>query len=479
MRRSKSQLLSLVLILLSLVLLAACQLPSAGGSPAQATRKNTLTLWSFFPNQDMDVLVRNYEAVHPETHVIHTGYAFSALAPAFRERASQGLGPDAVILTERELPALIKARLIENLDRYNLETADWSPKSLLSLRGVEGQLYGIPVALQSMALCYNRSQVTTPPETLEDWLNQSRNGIGIAIEAGFLKSMWGIGAFGGQFFDSVNQFVLREESIIRWLTWLKEAKQIPSIYFDHRPEILYDLFASGRVAYFPCWTFEFVPLKEQLGDDLAVSPLPKTQTGQPSPYLETDALLLNIHATTKQKRLAIEFAQFMTQPDQQLASISGKEHTIAPINTKTSVDERLLPTVRVFAEMVKMAVPFPISNVYRLDRLRFYGDQLYRQVVQGSLSPRAGVKQFLNRVSNPPANEQIAVSTSAASDEVQETVLVDVKPDLNYLFDLVHIQAITLKRPVILLQLFLVAAVLFTIWVLARFINQWLKTFSK
>jgi len=69
--------------------------------------------------------------------------------------------------------------------------------------------------------------------------------------------------------------------------------------------------------------------------------------------------------------------------------------------------------------------------------------------------------------------------TSAASDEVQEAVLVDVKPDLNYLFDLFHIQVITLKRLVILLQLFLVATVLCVTWVLARFINQWLKTFSK
>ena len=88
MKRAK--LFALFAGLLSLILLVTCQSPIATSSTILAARRNTLTVWSFFPNQDMDRLVKNYEAVHPRTKVIHTGYAFSALAPAFWERASQG-----------------------------------------------------------------------------------------------------------------------------------------------------------------------------------------------------------------------------------------------------------------------------------------------------------------------------------------------------------------------------------------------------
>ncbi|MEM7065619.1 MAG: extracellular solute-binding protein [Cyanobacteria bacterium P01_B01_bin.77] len=449
----------------------------ASNSSNQAYRQNTLTVWSFFPNKDMDTLVRNYEAVHPETKVIHTGYAFSALSSAFWERASQGLGPDAVILTERNLPALIEAGLVENLDRYDPNTTTFRGKSLVSLRGLDGQLYGFPVAFQTMALCYNRKQVDQPPETLSTWLEQARNGAGIAIESGFLKSMWGIGVFGGSFFNSAGEFTLKQHTLVNWLTWLEQAKRIPTVYFDHRPEILYDLFAAGRIAYFPCWTFEFIPLKEQLGDDLAVAPLPSTDSGQPSPYVETDAFVLNVHATAQQKRLALEFAQFMAQSDQQLTFISGQEHTVIPINLKTIVDERLLPRVHVFAESTKTAVAFPISDVYRLDRLRFYGDQLYTQVTQGTVSPFEGVKRFFDQINIVSPEEDIIVSTSAASDEVQQAVLVDVQPGAEYLLELLRIQFETLKRPVVLLQLLLVTAVLASTWLLARFLNRWLKTF--
>ena len=466
-----------LIIIVSLMLLVTCQLPSPANAAIFGSRNKTLTIWSFFPNKDMDALVKNYEAVHPKTKVIHTGYEFNALAPAFWRRASQGLGPDAVILTERELPALIKAGLVENLDSYDLDTTDWFPKSLISLRGLDQHLYGIPVAFQSMALCYNRSQVDTPPQTLNDLLEQSRNGIGVAFEAGFLKSMWGIGAFGGNFFNSANQFVLRESSLIRWLNWLDQAKQIPTIYFDHRPEILYNLFASGKVAYFPCWTFEYIPLKEQLGDDLAVASLPSATAENTSPYLETDALIINVHASLQQKKLALDFAQFMTQSDQQLAMISGAEHTVTPINSKTKVDKRLLSTAHVFAETAESAVAFPISDIYRLDRMRFYGDRVYKQVIQGIITPYEGVQKFFNRINNPPANEQIEVSTSAASDEVQEAVLVDIKPKINFLFDLFSATMVKLQRPVVILQLFLVAAVLFISWALARWINQWFKRF--
>ncbi|NEQ51530.1 MAG: extracellular solute-binding protein [Leptolyngbya sp. SIO3F4] len=473
---SKTRLFSLVVIIFFSILATACQFPGTTSTSNQAYRKNTLTVWSFFPNKDMDILVRNYEAVHPETKVIHTGYAFSALSSAFWERASQGLGPDAVILTERDLPSLIDAGLIENLDRHEPDISGFRSKSLVSLRGLDGHLYGIPVAFQTMALCYNRKQVDKPPDTLSNWLEQGRNGAGIAIESGFLKSMWGIGVFGGRFFNSTGEFTLQQHTLVNWLTWLQQAKRIPTVYFDHRPEILYDLFATGRVAYFPCWTFEFIPLKEQLGDDLAVAPLPGTDSGRPSPYVETDAFILNVHATAKQKQLALEFAEFMAQPDQQLTFISGQEHTVTPISLKTIVDERLLPRVHVFAESTETAIAFPISDVYRLDRLRFYGDQLYTRVTQGTVSPFEGVRQFFDQINTLSPQEDIVVSTSAASDEVQKAVLVDVQPGAEYLLKLLRIQFEALKRSVVLLQLLLVAAVLVSTWLLARFLNRWLKT---
>ena len=190
-------------------------------------------------------------------------------------------------------------------------------------------------------------------------------------------------------------------------------------------------------------------------------------------------VVINAYATKEKKQLAFNFAQFLTQPDQQLALISGKEHTIAPINTKTLVDERLLPIIHAFASNISTAVPFPISETYRLDRLRFYGDSLYRQVLQGDTVPTVGVKKFMKLIRNPPDDEEIVVSTSAASDEVQEVVLVDVKPDTNYLVNLFKTGIGLLLRRALLLQIITFGVVLSIAWMIAQFINKWLKKVTR
>lgn len=121
-----------VILFLSIILLIVCQ----PFHPVLAeNRPNTLTIWGFFPKKYVEMHINNYEAVDPQTKIIYTEYDFYSLAKAFKERSHQGLGPDAVILPEREIPELIKLNLIQKLDGYNLDTTNWHPKSLIPFLG--------------------------------------------------------------------------------------------------------------------------------------------------------------------------------------------------------------------------------------------------------------------------------------------------------------------------------------------------------
>ena len=462
----------LLLLLGSLVFLPGCTFQSEA---VAAKPQGLLTLWSFFPNRDMDVVVRNYETAHPKTQIVHTGYEFLALHPALKERIAQGLGPDAAIITERQLPKFIEAGLVENLDKYDIDLRDLSDRARTSVYDPEGHLYGIPIAHQTMALCYNKSLVDQPAETLEEWLEQARNGTTIAIEPSFLNTMWGIGAYGGKWFDTENNFLLETSHISLWLSWLKQAGNLPSVYLDPRRGVLFNLFATGEVAYFPCWTFEYIPLQEQLEDKLAVTVLPRSKRAEAQPQLETDVLAINVHATAAKKALALDFARFLTQPTQQLALVSAKEHTITPVNPQTRVDDRLLPRISVFQKSADRAIAFPINERYNTDRLRFYGDLAYTRVLQGQILPTVGARNILNFLNDPPEDEDITVSASASSDEVQEKVVVDVEPNLAYLLQIFRIQGEVLKRPHILLQLLCVIVILFVARRIDRPLTRWLK----
>lgn len=463
-----------VILFLSIILFIVCQ---PFNYVLAMNRSNTLTVWGFFPKQYVERIIDNYKAVHPDTKVIYNEHNFYTISSAFKERVHQGLGPDAIILPEREIPELIKLNLIENLDKYNINTANWHPNSLIPLHGVDGSLYGIPIAFQTMTLCYNRALVDTPAKTLDELLQQSSKGIRIGIETQFLKSMWGIGLFGGQFFNSANQFVLQPESVIKWLNWLTEAENNPIFYFDSHPEFLFNLFINGQLDYLPCWNFEFRLLKEELGDKLHITHLPRTSIGSESPYLEVDSFLINVHANQEQKKLAADFGSFITQITQQIHLINeAKDLSITPINRQTKIDQQLFPNLHILDSTAKSsAVSFPMSEIYNVKRIRYYGDLLFNQVLQGGIPPEEGVKQFFAKINNPPPDENIVIQSSAASQELAKLDDLDIKPDINYLLDLLSILEATFRRPSVFLEICSVIIIIFTTWILANRINKWLK----
>ncbi len=466
--------LNLVILFFSIILLIVSQ---PFNHVLAANKQHTLTIWGFYPKQYVQRIIDNYTAVRPDTKIIYNEHKFHTILSTFKERAHQGLGPDAVILPERDIPELIKLNLIEKLDKYKINTTNWHPNSLTPLRGVDGSLYGIPIAFQTMGLCYNKVLVDTPAKTLDEFLQQSKQGADIGIETKFLKSMWGIGLFGGQFFDSANNFVLQPESVTKWLNWLTKAESNPAFYFDSRPEFLFNLFVNGQLSYFPCWNFEFRVLKEQMENKLGITRLPSTSMGGESPYTEVDTLLINVNANPEQKKLAVEFGSFKTELSQQIHLINEVGNLyVTPINRRIKINQGLFPILDILDATAKSsAVSFPMSETYNIQRIRHYGDLLFNQVLQGGDSPEEAVKQFFANIKNPPPDENIVITSSVSGKDIAKLDTLGTKPDLNYLFDSLSILGETLKRPLVFLEISSVTIIILIIGILANRINKWLK----
>lgn len=448
--------------------------------------RQTLTIWSPYANQDIEILIKNYQAVHPDVDVIHTTHGLINYFSFLQERMAQGLGPDMAIVPDPVLPSMIEQKLVEDLEPYQLDTSNFYGKALVSLRAENQHLYGVPFGFEVMALCYNNAQTTDPPTTLNAVLNQANQGKGIAIDAGFLSSVWGISAMGGTLFNSIDQFMLEEQSLSRWLSWLKNAQRTPNVYIDNRREVLFDLFAAGDVAYFPCWTFEIAALQKQLGNQLSLTVLPGYLSSA-APALETDALVVNAYTTAEQKKLALEFAQFVTRREQQLAFQSAEDTVVVPTNPKVLVDRRLLKIQRSLVDQVQNSFPIPIAQAeYRINRLIHYGDPIYAQVMQGDLSPAEGARQFIEQINQPVSNEAIEKSLSVPSEaeinKLQGNVAQlqgNITPKTGYLLQLIQIQLQTFRRPIIWLQLILCTVVGVSIWWIARRLNRLISAFMQ
>lgn len=448
--------------------------------------RQTLTIWSPYANQDVEILIKNYRAVHPNVDVIHTTHGLINYFSFLKEQMVQGLGPDVAIVPDPVLPSMIEQELIEDLEPYQLDTSNFYGKALVSLRAENQHLYGVPFGFEIMALCYNSAQTTDPPATFNAILNQASQGKGIAIDAGFLSSVWGISAMGGTLFNSIDQFTLEEQPLSRWLSWLKNSQQTPNVYIENRREVLFDLFAAGNVAYFPCWTFEISALQKKLSNQLSMAVLPG-DLNSAAPVLETDALVLNAYATADQKKLALEFTKFVTRQEQQLAFQSAQDTVVVPTNPKVLVDRRLLKIQRSLIDQVQNSFPIPSAQAqYRINRLIHYGDPIYAQVMQGDLSPTEGARQFIERVNQPVSNEVIEKSLSVPSEaeinKLQGNVTQlqgNITPKTGYLLQLVQIQLQTFRRSIIWLQLILCAVVGVSIWWITRRLNHLISAFMQ
>ncbi|MDX2232387.1 MAG: extracellular solute-binding protein [Leptolyngbyaceae cyanobacterium bins.349] len=280
--------------------------------------------------------------------------------------------------------------------------------------------------------------------------------------------------------------MLEEKAFSRWLAWLKTARQISNVYVDNRRDVLFDLFVTGKVAYFPCWTFEIPTLQQKLGDRLNVAILP-SDLHVASPPLKTDSLIVNTYATTAQKRLAIDFAKFVTRREQQLAFQSAKDAIVIPGNPNTLVDRRLFPIKRRLVEQSQYSFLIPIAQAkYQTSRLVHYAEPIYTQVMQGEMSPTEGAQQFIHQINQPVNNEVIKKSTSVPN-EVEIILLQgnivqlqdNITPKADYLSQFVQIQFQILHRPIIWLQIILCTVVGVSIWWIARRLNRLVSNFMQ
>lgn len=123
-----------------------------------------LTIWTSPDNLVMmQQIAAGYEATH-NVHVIveEKGYnlreEFSLAAPA-------GTGPDIAIFPHDQIGNLVASGLLESIEIGPME-ADFTPSALDAVRFAD-VYYGLPFAVENLALVYNIDLVPTPPTTWE------------------------------------------------------------------------------------------------------------------------------------------------------------------------------------------------------------------------------------------------------------------------------------------------------------------------
>ncbi len=238
-----------------------------------------------------------------------------------------GTGPDVWYQAHDRVGEAVVQNLATPIEVDGEKLTGYYPDAIRGLT-YNGELYGLPMIIETWALYYNKSIIPEAPATMEEleqlsveFNDPSENKYGFLLRGDspfFMSSI--MNAYGGYFFgyDETgfigNDVGLANEGAI-------EGGKVVQSWFENgylpqgvNQDIMVGLFSEGTVGAIGHFPFLIPTLKEAIGDDLATAPLPKLANGErPASFIAVQSWLVSNFS--EHKYWANDLALFLTSEE--------------------------------------------------------------------------------------------------------------------------------------------------------------------
>jgi maltose-binding protein MalE len=373
---------------------AAQQAPAATPTPTPIPA-GRIVLWHSWGSGAGDALaaiLSSFQAQYPQVTVDTLFVADTDLPKAYADAVLAGSGPDLLLAPTWWLSDFVDLGVVQPLDMtVDPATIDsfW-PAAVDNLRW-EGQLYGLPTNFELVSLFVNTALASGgPPATTADMLAQAQAapGQGAGLYNSLYHLYWGLPAYGGRLFDDSGAVVLDQGGdVAGYLAWLRDMSKTQGSYVDTDYGMLLDRFKKGEFAYFVDGPWAIDELSAALGANLAVASLPAGPLGPAQPWLHADGVMLNPRSAPEQQRLALLFAEHLTNVESGSALASlGKR---LPANRNVAIGDN--PLLQGFMNQAANAQSMP--NRPEMEQVWGYAGDMVVKVVDGNADPLVTVQE--------------------------------------------------------------------------------------
>ncbi|MEM7062307.1 MAG: extracellular solute-binding protein [Cyanobacteria bacterium P01_B01_bin.77] len=331
--------------------------------------------------------LEDFKKLYPNVKVFVETFPYRQIQTPLQAQIQRGAGPD--LLSTRANPGLvdiIESGLLRTVNETEINLSQFRSEALKNIR-YQDKVYSLPLFLTTQVLCYNKTKIKTLPNTLEDLIQQARQGYSVGLMSGFLETYWGIGSFGGTPGEGQNKFNNQQwRAWSQWLRWLQEAQNEPNFILSDNISTLRQAFLEGQLAYLGCrsdWLSDFSQILDK--ETLGVALLPGQPNQPASPIMETGILAFNQASSDKQYQLALTLAQFLTNPQQQKRIEAAIP--FIPSNKLVTINPQLFPIRATLQAQSKQALAISLDEMEQAKALVERGNVLYQQVLAGAISP--------------------------------------------------------------------------------------------
>jgi ABC-type glycerol-3-phosphate transport system substrate-binding protein len=350
---------AVVLWTAALVMLAGCSTGSEA-IDAGAQRRDAVLLWHNLPEPEaaaFEAVIDRYRRANPGVDIV-LQVQDAEMDEAFVRATRSGLGPNLLLTNSASVGMLAESGAILPLD--DRVTADDLARYLsVALRSLHYRdaLFGLPMAVDTQVLYFNRVLTEQPPTTVDQLLEEASGGRRILMNSQFIDAVWSARTFGVELFDAEGNPQDTTAGVANWLIWTEQARDIPAFIMDDNTESLRRRFLEGDIPYYIGRAHELNLLGAALGSDLGVAPLPAGPAGSAGPPLTTTAFMVNAMSSEGQVARALDLVRFVTSSEQQSALM--RDANLPPANGRVRISEGLYPRIAAVSAQALTAIPFP------------------------------------------------------------------------------------------------------------------------
>ncbi|HDO1228544.1 TPA: extracellular solute-binding protein [Aeromonas salmonicida] len=284
-----------------------------------------------------------------------------------------GIGPDVLVIPHDQVGGAVVQGLLSEL-KLDAKYMDSFTKPAVDAQTYEGKLYGIPKAVETIVLVYNKDILPKAPETFDDLIKVSKeqraaNKYGLLAKFDEIYYSYGVVAgMGGYIFGqnangslNVNDIGLANQGMIDAVTFLKsfyaDGLFPAGIVGETGANAIDSLFTEKKAAAVITGPWAFKPYQDA-GVNYGVAPLPTLPNGEHMrSFLGVKGYSVSTYST--QKELAQQFIEFINQPEYAKIRFE-KTGEIPPV--KSLIDDPVIKgdeKARAVAIQAGYAVPMP------------------------------------------------------------------------------------------------------------------------
>ena len=384
-----------------LVLVAACARPS--------DPRDVVTVWHPYSGDEaraLGDLAKRWNDTHTDVRIDLVLVPYDALADKITASIPNGNGPDLFVFAHDRIGDWAEAGHLEPIEFFVDDAlADRYDMQALASLAYGRSLFGLPLAVKSVALFYRTDLVPTAPATTDDLLRigraltdsaTGRHGLAYDNTSMYFHAAWMHG-FGGRVFDEDGHPSLDSAAAREALAFARILGGPGGIMPEEiTSSMVGSLFTEGRAAMAISGPWLIGSLDD--GVPWRVAPLPVVSgTGRPAaPFLGSEALLMSSRA--RDKAAAFQVLSFLADDESALhRAIQARQvvpNAAAYKDPRVAADQVLAG----FRAQAQVAIPTPSGPAMQLVWTP-YDNAIQKVVAQGE-TPAAALAEAQREVTS-------------------------------------------------------------------------------